>query len=147
MPSSTMEMPFQEGLRALVAGKTGNALEWFEKAVDEENTPVAISYLAYCRAKQDGGFREAVALCMDAMKEEPRNSEIYLNLGRIHLLAGQKRSAIRAFELGLRYGGTPHIEHELKCLGRRKAPPLPFLARGNPINRLLGKIMKKLGMR
>lgn len=147
MSHAAMENPFEEGLNALSARRTGEALQWFEKAVQEYKSPVACSYLAYCRAKESGKFKEAVALCMEAMKEEPKNAEIYLNLGRVYLLSGHRRAAIRAFELGLRIGRTPQIENELKALGRRKSPPLPFLQRSNPLNKLLGKFLKKLGMR
>jgi len=140
-------IPFEEGLKALNAGRTGEALQWLEKAVEEEKTPLACAYLAYCRAKEQGKYREAIALCTEAMKEEPKNSEIYLNLGRVYLLAGQRKSAIRAFDLGLRYGKNPQLVNELTLLGRRKAPPLPFLSRSNPLNRLLGKFLKKLGLR
>ena len=147
MPHTPTEIPFEEGLRALNAGRTGEALVWFEKAVAEGKTPLVCAYLAYCRAKEQGNCKEAIALCMEAIKDEPKNSDIYLNLGRVHLLAGQRRSAIRAFDLGLRYGKNSQIVNELILLGRRKAPPLPFLSRTNPLNKLLGKFLKKLGLR
>jgi tetratricopeptide (TPR) repeat protein len=147
MPNTPTEIPFEEGLRALNAGRTGEALDWFAKAVAEEQTPRAVSYLAYCRAKAEGKFKDSIALCMEALKDEPKNSDIYLNLGRVHLMAGQRKSAIRAFDLGLRYGRNPQIENELSLIGRRKAPPLPFLPRSNPLNKLLVKFLKKLGLR
>jgi tetratricopeptide (TPR) repeat protein len=147
MPNAPTETPFEEGLKALNTGKTGEALEWFAKAMAEEKTPRAVSYHAYCRAKEEGKMKESIALCMEAVRDDPKNPDIYLNLGRVHLLAGQRRSAIRAFDLGLRYGRSPQIESELALLGRRKAPPLPFLPRSNPLNKLLGKFLKKLGLR
>lgn len=147
MSNAATVTPFQEGLRALSAGRTGEALDWFEKAVEEEKTAVAVSYLAYCRAREKGAIKEAVALCMESLKDEPKNPEIYLNLGRTYLLSGHKRSALRAFELGLRYGQNADIEAEFKLIGRRKSPPIPFLDRRNPLNKFLGKVLKKLGMR
>ncbi len=147
MPNAPTENPFEEGIRALSAKRTGEALQWFEKVVTEERTPLVRAYLAYCRAKVQGNYREAIALCLVAMKEEPRNTDIYLNLGRIYLLSGQRKPAIRAFDLGLRYGKNPQIMNELTLLGQRKVPPLPFLRRSNPINKYLGKLLKKLGMR
>lgn len=147
MSNAPTETPFEEGIKALNAKRTGEALQWLEKAVAVKKTPRTCAYLAYCQAKEQGKYREAIALCMEAMKEEPKNSEIYLNLGRVYLLAGQKKGAIRAFDLGLRYEKNPQIVNELVLLGRRKAPPLPFLPRSNPINKYLGKLLKKLGMR
>jgi tetratricopeptide (TPR) repeat protein len=147
MSNTSTEIPFEEGLKALNSGRTGEALDWFAKAVAEEKTPLAVSYLAYCRAKEEGNCKKAIALCMEAIKDEPKNSEIYLNLGRVHLLAGQRKSAIRAFDLGLRYGRSPQIENELALIGRRKSPPLPFLSRSNRLNKFLGKLLKKMGLR
>lgn len=147
MPNTPTETPFEEGLKALTSRRTGEALQWFEKAVAEEKTPLTCSYLAFCRAKETGRYKEAIALCMEAMKEEPKNSEIYLNLGRVYLLAGQRKSAIRAFDLGLRHGRNAQIMNELNAIGRRKTPPLPFLPRENPLNKYLGRFLKKLGMR
>ncbi len=147
MANAPTENPFEEGVRALNAKRTGEALQWFERAAAEERTPLVRAYLAYCRARVQGNYREAIALCMEAMKEEPKNSDIYLNLGRVYLLAGQRKPAIRAFDLGLRYQKNSQIVNELALLGRRKAPPLPFLSRSNPLNKYLGKLLKKLGMR
>jgi len=147
MQNPPTETTFDEGLKALNAGRTNEALEWFDKAMAEERVPRTVSYFAYCRAKEKGKVKEALALCMEAMKEEPKNSDIYLNLGRIYMVAGQRKSAIRAFDLGLRCGKSPQIEKELSILGRRKAPPIPFLPRSNPINRYLGMFLAKLGLR
>lgn len=147
MPDFVVENPFAEGLRALSTDRMADALDWFEKAVEQEKTPLARSYLAYCRAKLEGAHHEAAILCMEAIKEEPKNSDIYLNLGRIYLLSGHKRAAMRAFELGLRCGRNSQIVNELNAIGRRKSPPIPFLKRHNPANKLLGKILNKLGLR
>jgi tetratricopeptide (TPR) repeat protein len=139
--------PFDEGLRELYAGNAKLALALFEKAAAEDNSPLIRSYLAYCRAKTKGMFREAVAICMDARKEDPKNSDIYLNLGRVHLLTGNRKQAIQVFRLGLRHERNSRIVSELTALGLRKEPPLPFLQRGNPVNKFLGKLMTKLWLR
>lgn len=141
------ENSFEVGLTALATDRMADALKWFRKAVEENKSPLACSYLAYCLAREEASYREAVAICMDAMKDEPKNPEIYLNLGRIYLLTGHKRPALRAFQLGLRYGKNPEIVREFNRLGWRQAPPLPFLQRANPLNKMLGKIMKKAGVR
>ena len=147
MPHVETENPFDQGLRELYAGRADLALEFFEKAVAEENTPLACSYLALCRAKEEGRYKEAVALCMDARKEDPQNSDIYLNLGKVHLLAGNRKQAIQVFRLGLRLQRNSRIINELNTLGLRKSPPLPFLQRSNPLNKFLGKVMTRLWLR
>ena len=147
MPYVDTENPFDQGLKELYAGRTDLALDSFEKAVAEENTPLACSYLAFCLAKEEGRYKEAVALCMDARKEDPKNSDIYLNLGKVHLLAGNRKQAIQVFRLGLRLQRNSRIVNELNVLGQRKSPPIPFLQRSHPLNKYLGKILTKLWLR
>ncbi len=142
-----IENPFDDGLNHLSAGRADLALVCFKKAVAREKTPLACSYLAYCRAKIEGVYKEAVAICMDAMKEEPKNSGIYLNLGRVHLLAGNRKQAIQVFRLGLRQEKNSKIISELNALGLRKSPPISFLHRSNPLNKYLGKLLTKLWLR
>lgn len=141
------ENPFDEGLRELSCGRPDEALNFFNKAAAKNKTPLLCSYLAYCRAQIDGIYREAVDICMEARKADPKNSEIYLNLGRVHLLAGNRKQALQVFRLGLRQERNNRIINELNALGQRKAPPVPFLDRGNPINKYLGKLMAKLSLR
>jgi tetratricopeptide (TPR) repeat protein len=141
------ENSFNEGLRELSAGRPVTALGFFNKAAAEKKTPLICSYIAYCRARIEGVYREAVVICMEARKADPKNSEIYLNLGRIHMLAGNRKLALQAFSLGLRYEKNSRIVSELNALGQRKTPPIPFLHRSNPLNKYLGKLMAKLSLR
>lgn len=147
MATEGLANPLNEGLKELYAGNAKQALVLFEKAAAEDNSPLVRSYIAYCRAKTAGRFHEAVAICMDARKEEPKNSDIYLNLGRVHLLTGNRKQAIQVFRLGLRHSRNSRIVSELTALGLRKKPPLPFLQRSNPVNKFLGKLMTKLWLR
>ena len=62
MALAEIENPFEEGLKELNAGRTDLALRCFERAVKQGETPLACSYLAYCRAKEEGAYREAVAI-------------------------------------------------------------------------------------
>jgi tetratricopeptide (TPR) repeat protein len=142
-----IENPFDEGLRELSSGRPDTALRYFSTAAAEKKTPLICSYLAYCRARVEGVYREAVDICMEARKADPKNSDIYLNLGRIHMLAGNRKMAIQAFNLGLRHERNGRIISELNSLGQRKSPPLSFLHRSNPINKYLGKLMTKLSLR
>lgn len=139
--------PFDEGLRELSSGRPVAALGFFNRAAAVKKTPLICSYLAYCRARIEGVYREAVDICMEARKSDPKNSDIYLNLGRIHMLAGNRKMAIQSFRLGLRHEKNSRIISELNALGLRKSPPIPFLHRSNPINKYLGKLMVKLSLR
>lgn len=138
---------YESGVEAFNSGRFLSALKYFEKAVALERNPASLSRLGLCLAKEKRNFAKAISLCKEAIKHEPRNSEHFLYLGRIHLLAGQKKEAIRIFRMGLRNGRNPDISKELERLGSRKDPLLPFLGRNNPINKFLGIVLKKTGLR
>lgn len=141
------EKLFTKGLEALNQGDTLSALACFEKATSIENSPIICSYLAFCVAKERGQFSRAILLCEEAITKEPKNSAHYLNLGRIYLLINKKADAINIFRIGLSYEENQQIVAELNKLGTRKPPLIPFLKRKNPINKYLGIILKKLGLR
>lgn len=147
MPVTDFEHLFAKGLAALDDGECPAALVYFEKASRLERTPAVCSYLAYCIARERGQFKAALALCAEALEKEPDNPVHYLNLGRVHLLRGQKSEAIRIFRQGLGYGAEPRICAELDRLGTRKPPVLPFLRRENPVNKCLGIICRRMGLR
>ncbi len=147
MPDTEAEKFFANGLKALDQGDTLAALAFFEKAVQKEDKPAYCCYLALCIAKERGQFQHAVTLCEKAKARDPQNPIHYLNLGRIYLFAGKKTDAIRAFREGLGRDNDPEIIDELNKLGTRKPPIIPFLKRSNPINKFLGIILKRLGLR
>lgn len=137
----------EKGRRALRAGDTLRALVCFERAYQIENNPEVCSYYAYCLAKERGKLQMAFELCRDAIERESANPVHYLNLGRIYLVINNKPEAIKAFREGLAIAQNEEIIEELQRLGIRKRPPIPFLKRSNPINKYLGIILKKLGLR
>ena len=131
---------FITGLENLKSGDTGKALDLLEQAVELERNPLYCSTLGVCLAKGKGDFKRAVSLCKEAIKKEPKNSVHFLNLGRVYILANQKKEAIRIFYMGLRYSENREIIAELNRIGRRRRPIIPFLERSNPLNKILGKI-------
>jgi tetratricopeptide (TPR) repeat protein len=98
-------------------------------------------------AKERREFKEAADLCLAALKLEPAQAVHYLNLGRVYLAAGQKAAAIRALRRGVKFGKSRAIIEELKRLGIRKAPVVSSLPRNHPVNKHLGVLFKRLGVR
>jgi len=134
---------FAAATESLKNGKTGEAVTLMEQAVELERKPIYCSTLGLCLAKENRDrkdFKRAVSLCREAIKNEPKNSAHFLNLGKVHTLANQKKDAIRIFYMGLRYSENRDIIAELNRIGRRRRPILPFLERSNPINKVLGKL-------
>lgn len=138
---------FTMGMESLKNRDNRAALDYLEKAVRLERSPLYCTNLAICLAKGKREFKRAISLCNEAIKKEPKNSLHFLNLGRIHLMANQKKDAIRIFNLGLRYGENKEIIAELNKFERRRMPPFPFLDRGNPLNRFFGKLLYRVGFR
>ncbi len=113
--------------------------------------PVILSYYGCMQAIVDKKYRSGVDTCRKAIallkKEETFGEELlypvfYLNLGRAYVAAGKKKEAIEAFNNGLQYDNTNRdLLQELRALGIRKKPPVPFLDRSNPVNKYIGMIL------
>jgi tetratricopeptide (TPR) repeat protein len=147
MTEAEAEILFTKGVQSLARGEWPAALACFENAARLKSTPLHNSFLALCIARERGQYKKAVSLCTEALEAEPDNSLLYLNLGKVHLLQKERDEAIRIFRLGLGRETNAQIIAELDKLGSRKPPPLSFLKRDNPLNRYLGKILTKLGLR
>lgn len=138
---------FAKGLAAFKGEDTLSALVHFEKACQLEARPQFLSYLAFCLAKERGQYKKAISLCREALEREQDNQAHYLNLGRIHVLMGNKPDAILAFREGLAFGKNQEISEQLEELGARRTPVFPFLGRSHPINKFLGIVLSRLGLR
>lgn len=138
---------FDKGLQALDSDEPVRALSLFERALSIEPLPVVKSYFAYCIARERGQISHAISLCEEAIAVEKDKSLHYLNLGRIYLIKRDKVKAIQIFRAGLKHGIHPEIIKELERLGTRKKPVIPFLKRKNPINKYLGLVLSRLGLR
>lgn len=138
---------FEKALEAIADGQEYLALSYLEQARTMENDPLYLSSKALCVAKVRRSFKEATYLCRDALEIEPKNPVHYLNLGKIYLLAGQKRKALATFRDGLKHGKNAEIVAELEKLGERKPPFFTFLARKHPLNKYSGILLSKIGLR
>jgi len=114
--------------------------------------PLILSYYGCLQALVDKKFRNGVETCKRAIVLlEKRGSStekayfpvFYHNLGKAYIAAGRNQDAFDALRKGLKYdSGNSDLKKELQVLGVRKAPPLKFLDRSNPINVLLGMVFK-----
>ncbi len=147
MPEEYAREMFQKALEAMENEQEYLALSLFEKAQMLDDDPLYRSSKGLCVAKVRRSFKEALYLCRDALDTEPKNPVHYLHLGKILLLAGQKRKAIQTFREGLKQGGNAQIAAELEKLGLRKTPVFKFLARKHPLNKISGLLLAKIGLR
>lgn len=123
------------------------AMAHLERALKVRDNPTWRSFLGYCIARERGQFRKGLELCKSSLREEEENPAHYLNMGKIYLLSGEKMEAIKLFREGLSRGPSEEIERALREIGARKPPPIPFLSRNNPLNKYLGLLLSKIGLR
>lgn len=111
------------------------------------DSPEMLSLMGYSLAAESGQLEAGIQLCQKAISLNPHNSEHYLALGRVYLLAGRKEDAIAAFRKGLRVRKDARIIVVLKQLGIRKPPLFDSLAREHILNRVSGKLLRALKLR
>lgn len=147
MPHEDAVTLVAKGLEALANQDDQRALGCFERAIQLERTPQICSYLAYCLAKVKGDYREANLLAYEALSLDPENPLLYLNLGRVLALGGNPEQALVMLRQGLLYGMHLEILREIEAIGNRRAPVFKKLARSHPLNRLVGRVLARLGFR
>ena len=138
---------FDKGIKELTEGNTLSALSYFEGAFQLDETPLICSCFAFCIAKERGQIKKGISLCKDAISIEPENSSHYLNLEKIYLIEKKKEDAVYVFRKGLHYEENEQIVNELNKLGTRRPPVIPFLRRSNLLNKYLGIMLSRLGIR
>ena len=115
--------------------------------------PFLMSYYGCLIALVENNPKEGIKICQEAIAKIrgslPIGSEffypaLYLNLGRAYVKGNQKAEAFDAFNKGLQNDPKNHdLLWELKKLGVRKKPPIPFLKRSNPINKYMGILLTR----
>jgi tetratricopeptide (TPR) repeat protein len=138
---------FDSGLALFKAGNILRALGHFEKAMAERPTSLCASYYAYCVAKERGHVKKGIALCREALEKEPGTPVHYLILARIHLLGRNKDDAITVLREGVQHAPDPEINDLLDHIGVRKQPVVSSMPRDSFVNKYLGLLLSKLGLR
>jgi tetratricopeptide (TPR) repeat protein len=140
---------YKTGLQALRNNSTLDALVYIERALKiEPDNQDCLSVFGFCIAKERGQLKEGIRLCENAVRSESKNAENYLNLGRLYQLAGIDQKAIHVFRKGLEIDrNNREIISELQALGLRKNPVISCLSRNNFINKYLGIIFSRIGIR
>lgn len=140
----------QEHQRALLELETGNvlsALARVEAALKLLDNPEWHPLLGLCIAKERGHVTRGLELCQTAIARQPEHAEHYYYLARVLLVAQRKPEAIQALRQGLSHGDCLPIKRLLNELGVRKPPVLPWLHRDSPLNKWLGIVLNRIGLR
>jgi hypothetical protein len=85
----------------------------------------------------------ALELCESAVAVEFYNPDLFHNLARVHLRMGRRDRAYPVLLRGLQLHPSHRgIRSDLRAMGMRRRPILPFLSRGNPVNRFFGMMRR-----
>lgn len=89
--------------------------------------------------------RDGLQICFQALSADRRNSNAYLCLARLYVLADAKKKAIDVLGQGIRVCGNQRELIALRrALGVRQLRAIPFLPRDNAVNVRLGRVLGKL---
>jgi hypothetical protein len=115
---------------------------------DDPSVPgLALTYLGYGLAYKQNRIADGIRLCRAGVDRESWRVENHLNLARTYLLAGSVRRAIAALEYGLSLDPEHTGMLTLRLsLGMRRPPPISFLHRSHPLNRIVGKIRHRISI-
>jgi tetratricopeptide (TPR) repeat protein len=152
MSSLEAETKFRRGLVAHADRKYDEAVKLFKGAVeevkrtnaDDRNKHRYLSYYGLSLCLVDGASKNGVQFCKVAVKRDPFDPDLLLNLARVYAMTGKKTAALRMLGKGLRL--SPHhkgLHAELRILDRRSPPPISFLHRDHPLNKHLGILRAK----
>lgn len=143
----------QLGIEHCRMGQWETGLRCLKQVLEEaqptgERAGLAYSFYGHALARVERRVDEGLEMCRRGVNLEFFNPEVFLNLARTHLLAGQKRQAVAALERGLVLDpdDTALLVQRLE-LGERQNPAISVLPRSNPLNRLIGKLRHKLKRR
>lgn len=128
-------------------GNTPLGLKILESALDHPNHPEVKAWYGYCLAREKNQFNNAIELCKDALRTDPREADIYLALSRIYILLNNREMAVDTLRLGAKMDHSQENQRLLETLGIRKQPVFPFLRRRNLINVASGRLLSKMGFR
>jgi tetratricopeptide (TPR) repeat protein len=138
---------FEQGQRELDRSNVLAAMACLEKALAIWDDPLWYSRLGFCVAKERGHLTRAFELCRSAISHDPQNPVHQLYLGKVHLIAGNQYEAIQALRQGMTLGGLHEIEKILASIGTRRPPVIPAFSRDSLLNKYLGIILGRLGLR
>ena len=138
---ATVEEVLEAGQAAFRARDLPAAHHAFERGHRRDpRHPRAMSWYGVTLVLVERNLNLGVSLCEQALRLGAA-PELHLNLARVHLALQHRERALRAVARGLLAAPDhPGLLAARDSLGTRQTPALPFLARGNPLNRLLGRL-------
>ncbi|MBE9531614.1 MAG: hypothetical protein IME98_02275 [Proteobacteria bacterium] len=137
----------RKGIEFTKEGKYDEALELLTQNDSFKSHPVSMSCYALCKAAIEFDIKSTEKLCRQALRLERSNPIIYLCMGRIYLLSGDKGLAYKVFKYGLKYSRkNKELLNELAIFGKRRSVLFPSHKRDHFLNRSTGILSLWLAM-
>lgn len=137
----------EQSIHLIRNGSPLQALPLLEQSYRQKQSALARSYLGMLLATERGQGTTGVSLCQVSLDEDPARPVHYLNLAKALYASDQKKLAIETAWKGMSYGDDEDLTAWLRSRGIRKKPPIAFLSRSNPLNRVLGMALSRIGLR
>lgn len=100
----------------------------------------ALSYYGLCLALVQKKYKQAIEFCQKAIDMNFYWPDHYTNLTRVYLAASMRRKAVETCDKGFAmFPEDQGLRRVRRELGVRARPAVPFLDRGNPLNKSLGQ--------
>lgn len=119
----------------------------FEQALAHMDDPETASDLALSMAKSGADLQDALRLAEKAQQSLPESAHCRLNLGKIQILAGEREKGLTTLRQGMQLEGGEEFKNELTEMGVRVEPIFKSLPRSHPLNKYLGMLLHRMGIR
>lgn len=137
----------QEGIDWFGRGDLEQAHGCFQRAHRRRSSdPLALSWYGLTLILVERNTALGLRYCEESVRRGGATVPVaWLNLGRAYRALGHRVAAVRALVRGKELDpDNEDVKEELRRLGIRRPPVLPFLARAHPLNRLLGGLRHRL---
>ncbi len=138
---------FLSGIRCLKSGLNEEANRYFQLAYESVNNGDVYhnKYASFCGLLRVlHGDPGGLVLCRDAVRGEIMDGDVFLNLARAEWFYDSRKRTVSAILKGLDVDGKHIGLHQMHSdLGVRKRQPIPLVSRGNILNALVGKLLRK----
>lgn len=139
----------EDGLARYRRGQLVEAHALFERA--HRRLPAdarAMSWYGLTLVLVERNSNLGIGYCDQALRSSGPDPELLLNQARAHLSLGQRDHAVKAIARGLAANPQhPALTLAQTSMGWRRQPVVPFLPRGNALNRWLGKLRHRWSRR
>ena len=146
MPDDSALADFKQGVSLLRKGRSSEALEYLRRAAGlEPQNPYFLSVLGVCLARAQSKWTAGVELCKTAVNLKRKEAQLYVNLADVYVSAGRLDRAMETLDTALLdCKADAQIIRARGRLQKRRRPVLPFLERGNVLNRSLGQLRHRV---